>query len=363
MAFVSTTDQLKTLALELAQEPTDGSSQFDARAVDYMNEIYLVLTQGGTIGVRDLATSAGLYTHVVDIATSDWLWLRKFPPFCFNTTPAMIGANTSVALGGPPPITLQTVTLTFNSTTVTFNGIAPPLDVTGWRIKLLNQTPGIEIPPITVPRIEAHTAGAFTATIDCPWPQDTETANGNFVLWQAEYELPSDFARFAESPFVFGGWPVSYPPRLAIGSAEQVFDQFPLMESNQGPPNAAARISPTTIMMNRWDTQSYRIEFSYIIQPDALVTGQMPPQEPLLPVRHRPVLSYGAAMYIMQDKADSKTSMLASQTRELIMRMTQEYRKELQSGSELNGRHLFRQQRFRTGRYGLLRTSSGLPLF
>jgi len=42
--------------------------------------------------------------------------------------------------------------------------------------------------------------------------------------------------------------------------------------------------------------------------------------------------------------------------------MGYEYRKEMQSGSEWNGRHLYRQGQTRSRR-GLLRTSSGLPIW
>jgi hypothetical protein len=180
------------------------------------------------------------------------------------------------------------------------------------------------------------------------------------VLFQAEYMLPADFLRFTEAPQIHGGWSGSNVPRLNIGSPEQVSDMFPITEINQGPPTAAARISTDTIQMNRWDTQSFRIEFSYIFQPEALVVGAN--QQPLVPLRFRQVLSIGAAMLMAHDKVDQRMTTLSSQFREIVAHMGVEYRKEMMSGSEWNGRMLFRQGQSRNRR-GLLRTASGLPLW
>lgn len=324
-----------------------------------MQMVYNTFVNGGTTGTRDVATSAGLYSHLVDIPTNDWLWLRKFPPFAFVTTPAIIGNGASVTQGGPPPIIIGTVSVTNASTTISFS-IAPPPSVAGWRLKLLSQAAGISFPPITVPRIVEHTAGALTATLDAPWPQDTQSTN-NFVVFQSEYPLPADFVRFCESPAVHGGWAYGEnPPRLAIGSAEQVQDQFPIQELNQGPPTAAARIATDTIQLNRWDVASYRIEFGYIFTPPVLAIASLPLQQPLIPLRHRQVLSIGAAMEIAHDKVDSRTSSLSSQFREILVHMGNEYRHEQNAGSELMGRMLYRQGQRRRS---MLRTASGLPLF
>lgn len=357
MAGFSTTDDLKTNALWLSGEPTDGTSNYDAQVLTWMQLIYDTLLNGGTLGTRDLATSAGLYEHVVDIPTTDWLWLRKFPTFAFNTTPAILGSGASVTQSSPPPTIIGTVALTFGSATITFS-IAPAISVAGWRLKLLTQAAGIANPPITVPRITAHTAASVTATLDTTWPQDTQTAS-NYVLFEPEYTLPTDFARFCESPSVQGGWGGgATPSRLSIGSAEQVGDQFPMQDLAQGPPSAAARLDNTTLQMNRWDTQSYRIEFSYIYTPPVLVTGTG--QQPVVALRFRHMLAIGAAMLVAQDKVDSRTAALASEFREIVRHMGIEYRKEQNAGSELSGRHLYRQGR---SRRGLLRTSSGLPLW
>ena len=357
-----TTDDLKFQALWMAGEPTDGTSDFDTQVLTYMQAVYNVLVTGGTFGVRDVATSAGLYEHLIDIAQTDWLWLRKFPPFAFNSTPACIGSASSVTLNQGTQAGV--VTVTFGSPTLTFD-IAPSWNipggtasVTGGRLKILTQASGVPNPPITVPRIVTHTVGALTATLDVAWPQETQTVS-DWVIWQSEYPLPADFERFCEAWKVQGGW-ISNDQPLNVGSYEQVFDRFPLSDSTQGPPSAAARMGTGNLMMNRWDTFSYRIEGQYVFQPPDLAIGVS--QIPLVPQRWRQVISFGAAMLVAQDKVDNRAEKFASQFREIISSMSDEYRKEQNSGSELSGRMLYRTNG-RGGQSFFLRTRSGLPFW
>lgn len=356
-----TTDGLKDYALWVAGEPTDGSSNYNDVVLIHMQFIYDLFVTGGTFGTRDVATSAGLYEHFVDIPMTDWLWLRKHPPFAFVTTPANIGSSSSVPLNQGSQI--GTATLTYGSTTVTFS-IAPNFPgigtVAGARLKILTQEQGVPNPPITVPRIATHLTGQTTAFLDAPWPQETQTVS-NFAIFRAEYPVPADFERFCEAWKVQGGYLMNDQP-LNVGSNEQVFDNYPMSEYNYGPPSMAARLNPTTIMMNRWDTFSYRIEGSYVFTPTALALAQLPLQQPVIPTRFRATLALGAAMMIAQDKLDSsRVGSLSSEFRELVHLMAVEYRKEQNSGSELAGRQLYRQgSNFR--RRGL-KSASGLPIF
>ncbi len=359
-----TTDDLAAQALWMSGEPTDGTSDYATQVLDYLQAVYDVLVTGGTFGTRDIATSAGLYSQVVNIAKTDWIWLRKNPPLAFNTVPACIGSSSSVPLNQGSQA--GTMTLTFGSQTVTFSD--PPFwnipgglsSVTDGRVKILTQEQGVPNPPITVPRIQSHIFNATTAQLDAAWPQETQTVS-DWVIWKSTYDVPADFERFCEAWKVQGGWNSNESP-LNVGSLEQMTDQYPISDSSQGPPTACARLDPTTFLMNRWDTFSYRIEGSYVFTPPTLVLAATPDlQEPLVPVRFRQVLALGAAMLLMQDKVDSRCEAVASQFREMVSTMSDEYRKEQNSGSELSGRMLYR----RRGRYGnaYLRTRSGLPFW
>jgi len=363
MPFI-TTDDLKVQALWMAGEPTDGTSDYDAQVLDYLQSIYDVLVTGGTFGTRDVATSAGLYSQLVNIAKTDWMWLRKNPPFAFNTVPACIGSSSSVPLNQGTQA--GTMTLTYGSNVANFS-VAPSwlidnvaTNVTGGRIAILTQANGVPNPPRTSPRIEIHPLAGIVAGLDAAWPQETQTVS-DWVIWKSVYDVPDDFERFCEAWKVQGGWN-SNESALNVGNLEQMTDEYPISDSSQGPPTACARISPTEILMNRWDTFSYRVEGSYIFRPPTLEIAATPDlQEPLVPERFRQVLALGAAMMLMQDKVDSRCEAVASQFREMVSTMSGEYRKEQNSGSELSGRMLYR----RRGSYGnaFLKTRSGLPFW
>jgi hypothetical protein len=204
----------------------------------------------------------------------------------------------------------------------------------------------------------SHTVGATLALLDAAWPQETQTVS-NFVIWRTDYSLPTDFERFCEAWKTQGGFIGSSQP-LNVGNYEQVMDIWPLTDAEQGPPSAAARMNESTILLNRWDTFSYRIEGSYVQRPPDLVLAQTPDlQEPLIPLRWRQVLAFGAAMIMAQDKTDSRVDAISSQFREIVRAMTNEYRKEQNSGSELSGRMLYR-GRGRGGPWRGLSTRSGL---
>lgn len=362
MPFI-TTEDLKIQALWMSGEPIDGTSDYEGQTLDYLQYVYNTLITGGTIGTRDLATSAGLYSHVVDIPQTDWVWLRKFPSFAFNTTPACIGSSAPVPVN--QGIQIGTMSLVYGDTTISFS-TAPffmpdsttTTSVQGARVSVLNQEQGIPYPPWSVPRIASHTIAALTAELDAPWPQQTQTVS-NFVIWRAEYPIPEDFERFCEAWKVQGGWINGADP-LNVGSNEQVFDIYPITDSTQGPPTAAARMDVETLMMNRWDTFSYRVEGSYVVKPPDLVLGGSPLQQPVVPVRWRQILAIGAAMMILQDKHDDRTTTFASQFREILRQMMLEYRKEQNSGSELSMRMLYRGNRRRENALG---TRSGLRFY
>jgi hypothetical protein len=360
-----TTDDLAAQALWMAGEPTDGTSDYATQVLDYLQAVYDVLVTGGTFGTRDLATSAGLYSQVVNVAQTDWLWLRKFPPFAFNTTPAFIGSSSTIPLnqgvqGGSMVLTQGAFTVQFNTVNPSwFDGLVQT-SVQGGRITIFTQANGVPNPPRTTPRIATHVLGNSFALLDAPWPQETQEVS-DFAIWRAEYPVPADFERFCEAWKVQGGNLNGQQP-LNVGSYEQVGDYWPVNNTYVGPPTACARMDPATLMMNSFDTFSYRCEGSYVFQPPALELNVTPdPQEPLVPVRFRQVLALGAAMLMMQDKVDSRCEAVASQFREMVSTMSDEYRKEQNSGSELSGRMLYRNR----GRLSSiwLRTRSGLPFW
>jgi len=312
MANYTTVDDLRTDALFRAGEPVTSTSSFFTKSVEYLNRIQQTLVLGGSIAVgRDLATSAGIYAHVVDLPITDFWWARKTPP----------GIVTTEAL-----IETGTVTVTEGSTTATFSS-APAASVAGFRLEVAR------LP--TVPRVLSHTAGSTTATLDAAWPEDTQTA-ASYVLFRSDYSLPLDFLRFAGAPYLHS----RYRDPIPVSERENLDASYPWGSFARQPPTAAALVQPQVIQVNSYDTRGYRLEFDYIFLPDDLASGGTP----ILPRHHRAVLAVGAAMLICFDKGDDRAKNLASEFREMVQRLVQEHRKMLSEGSSVFGVHRIRQR-------------------
>lgn len=305
MATLETVEDLRSDALFRAGEPTTSTSSFYTKSLEYLNRIQQALLLGGGIAVgRDLATSAGIYAHVVDLPITDFWWARKNPR----------GVLTTDAL-----IETGTVTVTEGSTAVTFSS-APTRSVAGWRLEVA------KLP--TVPRVLTHVAGATAAVLDAPWPEDTQTAAA-FVVYNVEYALPGDFLRFAGAPYLHS----RYQDPIPVSVPEVHDAAYPFGTFFKEPPSAAAMLQPRLIQLNSYDTRSYRLEFDYIFMPpDLQANGTV-----LLPHHHRSVLSSGAAMLIAFDKNDDRAENLASEFRETVRRLVQEHRKQLSAGSMTYG--------------------------
>ncbi|MGH8897524.1 MAG: hypothetical protein ACRDZ4_10970 [Egibacteraceae bacterium] len=310
MANLTTTEDLRLDALFRAGEPASSSSQLYAKALEYVNRVQQDLLLGGAVAVgRDLATSAGIYAHVVDLPITDWWWARK-QPRGIVTTDALIEAGT--------------VTVTQGSAAATFS-VAPAVSVAGWRLEVA------KLP--TVPRVLSHTAASTSATMDAPWPEATQTA-AVYVVYNVEYDLASDFLRFAGAPYLYSRYQDPIPV-----STREVHDQaYPFGTFFKEPPTAAALIQPRRIQLNSYDTRPYRLDYDYIFMP-ADLTASPGTEEPLLPRHHRAVLSIGSAMLLAFDKDDDRAKNLASEFRERVQRLVQEHRKQLSSGSMTYGVH------------------------
>lgn len=309
MANLTTTEDLRLDALFRAGEPASSSSVLYDKALEYLNRVQQDLVLGGGVAVgRDLATSAGIYAHVVDLPITDWWWARK-QPRGIVTTDALIETGT--------------VTVTEGSTLVTFSS-APAASVAGWRLEVS------KLP--TVPRILTHTGGVATATMDAPWPEDTQTA-ASYVVYNVEYDLADDFLRFAGSPYLHS----RYMDPIPVSSRETHDQAYPFGTFFKEPPTAAAMIQPARIQLNSYDTRAYRLEYDYIFMPEDLTDTV--DEEPLLPRHHRATLSIGAAMLLAFDKSDDRAENLASEFRERVRRMVQEHRKQLSDGSMTFGTH------------------------
>lgn len=312
MSTLRTVDDLRADALFRAGEPTDSTSSFYSKSLEYLNRVQQALLLGGGVSAgRDLATSAGIYAHLVDLPITDWWWARKRG--VFNSI-AQLSATVSGTLTQG---TTQQLTVT----------AAITQDIKNWYVVV----PGRP----TVYRVQesaTRTAGT-EINLDAAYVDDTIAAP-TLTLAKMEYDLAGDFIRFASTPYIHS----TFGAACDVSGIEQRNQEWPLAIIRQGRPTRAFMVGQRTLALNAYDTRPYRAEYEYIAMPSDLNVGQYP----VIPAHHRSVLSAGASMLMLFDKGDGRAANMASEYRELVGRMVQEHRRAIGGGSSTFGQFRFR---------------------
>ena len=306
MSTLRTVDDLRADALFRAGEPpTDTTGSFWTKSLEYLNRVQQQLLLGGSIAVgRDLATSAGIYAHLVDTPITDWWWARKRG--VLNTQAVLQTAVSGTLSPGDSSILLT----------------APVTRDTREHYVIVDQRP-------TVYRsLGLSQTSASRLLLDAAYVDDATTGGTVFVA-QIEYDLAPDFLRFCSTPYIHSVFGAS----IDVSSLEQRNSDWPLAIVRQGRPTRAFMVSAQRVAINGFDTRAYRFEYEYVAMPIDLVASGVP----VLPEHHRAVLSAGAAMLMCFDKGDGRTANLASEYRELVGRMVQEHRRAIGGGSSTFG--------------------------
>jgi hypothetical protein len=113
---------------------------------------------------------SGVYGDIC--AKTSWWWLQQ------NTV-----QNTT------PKITAGTISVTENSSTVTFSTVPQQFSVNVSVAGFVITFPGNSVDSQSVFRIDTHTAGLTTATLDAPYTGSTDTAAA-YRVYQTGYTLP-----------------------------------------------------------------------------------------------------------------------------------------------------------------------------
>jgi hypothetical protein len=153
---IQTTSYLKKSALFRVGELTDGTSPYDSKCLEYINQIYRAILAGGNEFELELG--------------SPWGWARSPKPGTFVLSPKYSSGSVAVVNG---------------STTITFSP-APSISLEGQWIKIVGR-------PETF-RIDSHAALSATAVIDTPYTDET-TSNLPFDVYFLEYDLPMKIER------------------------------------------------------------------------------------------------------------------------------------------------------------------------
>ena len=152
---IQTTSVLKRSSLFRVGELTDGTSPYDSKALEYMNQIYRSLLAGGNEFDLELGCP--------------WIWARSQAPGTFVLKPKLIG-NVAITQGSSTITFTAPITTSVQGQWIAFDGRPEYF------------------------RIVSHVAGASTAVIDTTYTDDS-SANNGYEIFFLEYDLPVQIER------------------------------------------------------------------------------------------------------------------------------------------------------------------------
>jgi hypothetical protein len=282
-------------------------------------------------------------SELIPNVNEDWAWLRKSTPGVLTLKPAI---NTG------------TVSVTLNSTSITFSS-GPTVDLDNYYFRVDGHA--------DVFRIAAHTSGGTAATLDAVYTGTTNAAAG-FTVFPLEYNLATDVMRIVAPMRTYvstgGEWSRYKIYRSDLDSMEE---EYPLVTSAVGVPDMYAEIGETTpgtrrVRFNRYihpsQTTYLRVEYEYLFQP-TLLTSPGTTEEPVLPKQWRHLLADFVLAYLFGVKDDSRSGAAAGVAQAGLMGLKNENRYQTATAT----RNYFRLKPRMVGwQRGLLRTESGIIL-
>ncbi|MDE1839574.1 MAG: hypothetical protein KGH87_06610 [Thaumarchaeota archaeon] len=330
MNYQFTTD-IKADVLTRGDEPTDGTSDYDAQSLVYINRACQLIYEGGM--------------EIDPDVREDWIWLYKK------------GILTLV-----PEFNTGTISLTQNSTAGSFS--QAPTDPSGAAISVQNwflRAVGWQ----DVPVISAHTSGQTSFTLDAPWTGTT--GSYSFDCFQLTYQLNSDVLRL-QSPMWVRTVVQSFPfqPNMVAGmDLEAVRTMWPLDRIVAGVPSSFAQMMDTNISTTaycaRFNTYSpalqyLRVEYDYLYKPADLAAAVN--EQPVIPINNRRILADVALYFLFIDKNDSRAAAALDLAQKGLRALARENRLRRMAGDQTFGQLYPRVARM--NRMMPFRTSGGL---
>jgi hypothetical protein len=288
VANLRTTADIVQDALFRSGENTDGSSDFQAAALEYAQRAYQDIYMGASQfapGVRE-----------------DWWWLR-------SPTPGVIILQ---------PQRVMTITATFGLTAITF--AAPPMDsLAGWWMAVSGFGESF--------RIQSHLASQAAATLDAPWTGDTGSTDVTLAL--LEYDLAHDVLRLTA--------PMWGRDRRRIDLVDPgvTRPRWPDWWGATNTPDSFAQVTDTRVRFNSVSGTAQRVEYDYLRRPDVLINS--PDQEPLIPFEFRRLLADAATYFVMVDKNDNRADTAGLLVKNMLLAMQHEQRQRAVSQSRRFG--------------------------
>lgn len=309
MPFVSGADIVADVLFRAGENA--GSSEWDAKVIDYVNRAYGALCAGSS--------------EFLPETVEDWWWMRN-----------------QEALILDPVINAGTADVTNGSDTVTFSIDPGAVGGSLWRLKITGHPDIFWVSSIV----------AGVATLDSVYTGDTD-ATANYELYHVQYNLAasvsvilSPIASFRDNPQLFGTSP------------ERMDFLYPVMRLTSGIPQAFCLETETRIRFShggRIDGKSMRVEYRF--RPTVMDIENTSSSIPLIPVHYRHVLSDMALSSVHADKNDDRMASVAGQARATLMAMVKENHRRL-TKVDMHSGHVF--PRSGSTSRKILRTETGL---
>ncbi len=273
MANLKFSSDLLNYILFKAGEKTDGTSDFDAQALIYLNAAYKKIWQGGS--------------EFDPSINEDWTWLREKGNLILQTK-----------------ITTGTISVTNNSASATLSA-SQSTDVVDWFFKV-DTHEGIF-------RVSVHGGSTDAITLDSVYTGDTD-ATANYKLVKLEYTLASDAIEILSPMFTShkANRSFNFDGQMDGVSLQSIPWQYELLA---GIPEYFSQVNETTVRFNRYaDSDLVRVNYRYKKRPSDLTDSGS--EEPLVPLHHRHVLANIALFDLWTDKNDDRAdavSLIAKQ--------------------------------------------------
>jgi hypothetical protein len=301
--------------LRRAHETTSGNSEYETRALIYLNRAYRAFWNGGT--------------EFDPLLTRDWWWMHR-----------------EGAIIVQPAIETGTVSVTQGSASITFSS-GPAASVAGYHFKVDGHP--------DVFKIDTHTAAATAATLDSVYTGEDDTA-AEYKLFKIDYDISTSALRITQPM-----WAMQDEGREIKGFPQVEFNRrWRLSKVDAGVPDEFTIVDENTVRFNHYaaEDELVRVDYDYIVKPDDLTDSAS--EEPLVPLQYRHVLADLGLYFLLFDKNSDKATGILGQAKAGLKAMGKENDSRWAKIGE-PGQILPRASR-RGLRRRLLRTGSGVYL-
>lgn len=311
MPYINSNDLVTDILFRAGEVP--GASDWNARAIDYLNRNYFLLCAGAS--------------EYLPENVEDWWWMRASG---ILTLLPIYDAGTVAVTTGDANITLS---------------VAPTISLQGYRFRVDNWTEEYVI--------LSHTAFTTTAVLDSTYNGDTSAAT-TYEAYKTTYQLDAAVSAIM-SPII------SFREGVQISGMqpERMDEIWPVSRLRGGVPRAFALENEQQIRFSHGgltENRSMRMEYRYrpVVAPLTNDVGSIP----LVPIQYRPLLSEMALVQLYSDKNDDRINVAASAAKAGLAAMVKENKRRLTKMDKLSGAILPRQG-FHSWDH-ILRTESGL---